>query len=67
MLTVKKFLFIFKLETGVTLIGYGGIFFSLIFAIAFLLTSAFKLNEVMDYLSERFAVHHNRNLPTIRK
>ena len=67
MLTVKKFLWFMELESGVNLIGYCGIFMSLILAIAFLLTSAFNIHEVLNYISERFAVHHKSDVPAIRK
>lgn len=67
MLTVKKFLWFIELESGVNFIGYCGIFMSLILAIAFLLTSAFNIHEVLNYLSTRFAVHHKSDLPALRK
>lgn len=67
MFTLKKFLWFMELESGVNLIGYCGIFMSLLLAIAFLLTSAFNIHEVLNYLSTRFAVHHNSDLPALRK
>lgn len=67
MITVKKFLWCIDLEIGVNIIGYCGIFSSLILAIAFLLTSAFNFMEVLDYIKERLAVHHKTDLPGIRK
>lgn len=67
MFTVQKFLWFMDLESGVNLIGYCGIFMSLILAITFLLTSAFNIHEVLNYLSTRFAVHHKTDLPAVRK
>ncbi|CAG9800347.1 unnamed protein product [Chironomus riparius] len=66
MFTLKKFLWFMELESGVNLIGYCGIFMSLLLAIAFLLTSAFNIHEVLNYLSTRFAVHHNSDLPALQ-
>lgn len=66
MLKIKKFLYFIELESGVNFIGYVGIFASLILSIAFLLTSAFSFNDVIDYIKERYVVH-KADLPGIRK
>lgn len=66
MLTIEKFLWCLELETGVNLIGYFGIFSSLVLAIAFLLTSAFNYEEVLSYIKERLIVHHKTDVPGIR-
>lgn len=66
MIKFSKFLFCLELESGVNLIGYGGIISSLILAIAFLLTSAFNYHEVVEYITERFIVHKTE-LPRVRK
>jgi hypothetical protein len=68
MLTFKKFLFCLQLETGVSVIGFCGIFSSLILGIAFLLTTAFCSQDVFAYINERFLIHHNgKELTRIRK
>lgn len=64
---ITKFLCCIELETGVNLIGYIGIFSSLILGIAFLLTSAFNFHDVLNYLNERLFIHHKTGMPGIRK
>ena len=66
MLKVKKFLFFIELDTGVTIIGYSGIIFSLVSAIIFLLASAFSFNDVLNFIKESLR-QPNEKLPGLRK
>lgn len=63
MLTVKKFLCCFQLETGGYFLGWCGIVSSLFLMIAFISSLAFSLQDIVDYINMRFAVTDKNQLP----
>lgn len=67
MLTLKKFCFCFKLETGGYFVGWSGIISSLFLCIAMIATIIFTLPDVVDYVNHRFAVRDKSNLPIMSK
>lgn len=68
MLTVEKFLFYFKLETGGLTVGWIKIFSSLFMGIAFVLSLVFALPDVVDLINKKFGVNHDESrLPIASK
>lgn len=63
MLTVKKFLFCFKLETGGLFMGWSGIISSLLFFLGFIVSLTFSFHDIVDYINKRFGVLDKAHLP----
>jgi hypothetical protein len=63
MLTVEKFLFCLKLETGGSAVGWMRIFSSLVLGISFIASIAFAFEDCVDYINKRFAVQDESQLP----
>lgn len=63
MLTVKKFCFAFKLETGALFTGWIGIIGSLILSLALMGAFIFAFHDVVEYMHWRFSVRGKAELP----
>lgn len=63
MLTVEKFLFCVKLETGGLTVGWLRIFSSLLLGIAFVGLIAVALQDVVDEINRKFLVLDKTKLP----
>lgn len=63
MLTVKKFLFCLKLETGGLFMGWSGIISSLLFFLGFIVSLTFSFHDIVDYINRRFGISDGKHLP----
>ena len=67
MFTLNKFCFCIKLEKGGKIVGWSGIFTSLILIIVFILSLTFALPNIVDFINLKFGVQGTSRLPAFGK